>query len=82
MALRSGLNRSEALIVTQLRTGNIGLREYLATRKVPRVTPMCSYGYPKETIPHFLLFYTPRKGRVNIITQANTQDLDTLLYKK
>ena len=56
--LHAGLNHSEASIVTQLHTGNIGLREYLAARKVPGITPECSCGFPKETIPHFLLFCT------------------------
>ena len=81
-ALRSGLNRSEASIVTQLRTRNIGLREYLATQKVPRITPECGCGFPKETIPHFLLFCAQRKGRANMILQAGSRDLDTLLCEK
>jgi len=37
--LRAGLNRSEASILTQLRTGNIGLNHYLAKRKVPGILP-------------------------------------------
>ena len=81
-ALQSGLNRSEASIVTQLCTRNIGLREYLATQKVPRITPECGCGFPKETIPHFLLFCAQRKGRANMILQAGSRDLDTLLCEK
>jgi hypothetical protein len=77
--LRAGLNRSESSIVTQLRTGNIGLREYLATRKVPEITPNCSCGFPKETIPHFLLYCTKRQGRAAMMLQTNTQDLEVLL---
>ena len=80
--LRAGLNRSEASIVTQLRTGNIGLREYLAARKVPGITPECSCGFSKETIPHFLLFCTKRQGRAAMMLQTNTHNLEILLSEK
>lgn len=80
--LRVGLNRPEASILTQLRTGNIGLNQYLASRRVPGILPQCRCGYPKETISHFLLFCVDRPGRPRMSIQAGTRDLRSLLTQK
>ena len=80
--LRAGLNRSEASILTQLRTGNIGLNHYLANQRVPGILPQCRCGYPKETISHFILFCVDRPGQPRMSLQAGTRDLRSLLTQK
>ena len=80
--LRAGLNQSEASILTQLRTGNIGLNHYLTNRRVPGILPQCRCGYPKETISHFILFCVDRPGRPRMSLQAGTRDLRSLLTQK
>jgi len=82
LELRKGLNRSESSILTQLRTGNIGLNQYLAKRKVPGIFPRCKCGYLKETINHFLLFCPECSGRPQMLAQAGTRDLQALVSQK
>ena len=80
--LREGLTRSESSILTQLRTGNIGLNQYLANRRVPGILPQCRCGHPKETISHFLLFCPDHPGRPQMLAEAGTRDLAALISQK
>jgi hypothetical protein len=51
-----GLQRHESSLLTQLRTGKIGLRSFLFSRRVPGVTsPLCGCGQAPETAPHLAL---------------------------
>ena len=51
-----GLRKHESSLLTQIRTGKIGLRAFLFERKVPEVaTPRCSCGEAPETAAHLVL---------------------------
>ena len=39
-----GLSRAKSSILTQLRTGAIGLNDLLAVRNIPNITLECKYG--------------------------------------
>jgi hypothetical protein len=52
----TGLRKHESSLLTQIRTGKIGLRAFLFDRKVPDInTPRCSCGYARETAAHLVL---------------------------
>src|SRR6201996_5113534 len=52
----TGLQKHESSLLTQIRTGKIGLRAFLFDRKVPDInTPRCSCGYARETVAHLAL---------------------------
>jgi hypothetical protein len=51
-----GLRKHESSLLTQIRTGKVGLRAFLFERKVPEVaTPRCSCGEAPETAAHLVL---------------------------
>lgn len=53
------LRKHESSLLTQIRTGCIGLDEFLHERGVPsRATPLCRCGNGPETPEHILLFCT------------------------
>ena len=55
MAAHKGLTQAESSLLTQARTGKIGLRAFLFLRKVPAVTtPFCECGGEEETVRHLL----------------------------
>jgi hypothetical protein len=55
-----GLRKHESSTLTQIRTGKIGLRAFLALCRVPDVnTPLCSCGGGPET-PEHLVVHCPR----------------------
>ena len=50
-----GLTKAESSLLIQIRTGDIGLRDYLFKRKVPEVlTPYCECGEGRETAEHLV----------------------------
>ena len=50
-------SKSLSSIITQLRTGKIGLNAYLHSRKVPGIdSPNCGCGYRLQSIEHVLLY--------------------------
>jgi len=52
-----GLRKHESSLLTQVRTGKVGLRAFLYQRKVPEVdTPICRCGEGPETPAHVVLF--------------------------
>ena len=51
----SQLSKGEAACLVQLRSGHIGLRQYLARRGVPGVDPWCLCGNAQETPAHIFL---------------------------
>jgi hypothetical protein len=56
LALHSGLPKAMSSIGIQLRTGKIGLGDFLFGRKVPGFdTPECSCGRGNQTVQHVLL---------------------------
>lgn len=51
----SSLRKAESSALVQARTGKIGLRAFLFSRKVPGiVTPLCDCGESPETVEHIL----------------------------
>jgi hypothetical protein len=51
-----GLLKHESCLLTQIRTGKVGLRSFLFERKVPEVaTPWCICGEAPETAAHLVL---------------------------
>ena len=51
-----GLRKHESSVLTQIRTGMIGLRAFLHWRRVPDVvTPLCRCAGEPETVDHVIL---------------------------
>ena len=50
-----GLTKAQSSLLSQARTGHIGLNAYLAQRKVPGVNPACRCGIEAETFEHIVL---------------------------
>ena len=56
LARHQGLRKHESSLLTQVRTGKVGLRAFLFERKVPSIaTPLCRYGEAQETAVHLVL---------------------------
>lgn len=54
--LHEGLNKARSSLLTQIRTGVIGLRQFRFRRRVPDVpSPLCSCGEAPETVAHLAL---------------------------
>ncbi|EAQ83172.1 hypothetical protein CHGG_10990 [Chaetomium globosum CBS 148.51] len=52
-----GLSKAKSSLLTQIRTGAIGLRDFLFTREVPEVlTPACECGEGRETAEHLVVW--------------------------
>jgi hypothetical protein len=52
-----GLTKAQSSLLTQARTGDIGLRDYLFRFKVPGIaTPYCSCGQGRETVEHLVVW--------------------------
>jgi Reverse transcriptase (RNA-dependent DNA polymerase)/Endonuclease-reverse transcriptase len=52
-----GLKKHESSLLTQIRTGKVGLRAFLFQRRVPEVnTPLCRCGTTGETPAHIVLY--------------------------
>ena len=58
-----GLTKAQSSLLTQARTGDIGLRDFLFKVKVPGVaTPYYEYGEGREIVEHLVTWYpTPPK---------------------
>ena len=55
-----GLTKAESSLLTQARTGAIGLRDFLFRVRVPGIpTPLCECGQGRETVEH-LVVWCPR----------------------
>ena len=77
-----GLTKAQSSLLTQARTGDIGLRDYLFRFKVPGVsTPYCSCGQGRETVEHLVVWCSnppqQRPWKNNEI--RSHQDLQTVL---
>ena len=52
-----GLSKAKSSLLVQIRTGAIGLRDFLFTRGVPEVlTPACECGEGRETAEHLVVW--------------------------
>jgi hypothetical protein len=84
LQLHKDLYKAESAILVQACTDNIGLAEFLYTRKVPGIeTAQCSCGQGEETARHVALFcskeidrrpYLRTKGRVNYKYLTGTRE--------
>ena len=64
-----GLTKAQSNLLTQARTGHIGLNAYLAQRRVPGVSPACRCGAEAETFDHIIL-ECPQTDRTKLPTEA------------
>ena len=56
LAKHAGLQKHESSLLVQIRTGKIGLKAFLHSRRVPGVTsPGCECGAGRETALHLIL---------------------------
>jgi exonuclease III len=77
-----GLSKAESTIITQIRTGRIGLRGYLHTRKVPGFeTGACQCGQEYQDARHMLQCSLVTEGREAMTRQTGTEDLTALTTK-
>ena len=51
-----GLKKHESSLLTQIRTGKVGLRAFLFKRHVPDVNTLCRCGQGEETPAHLAVF--------------------------
>ena len=80
LRLHAGLSKAQSSILTQVRTGEIGLAAFLCKRRVPGFpTPACSCGAPWETAKHVVLD-CPRllRARRSLYLAAATTDYQAL----
>lgn len=80
--LHHGLNKYESSMLIQLRTGRLGLRQFLFERHVPEVaTPLCRCGLAPETAEHiFLKCELYRAARASLQNPPRTRrDLHSML---
>ena len=59
--LYMGLSRAKSSILTQLRTGAIGLNDFLAARNIPNITLEYECGWVRQT-PKYIIIYCPYLG--------------------
>ena len=56
LARHQGLRKHESSLLTQVRTGKVGLRAFLFEKKVPGIaTPLCRCGEAPETAAYLVL---------------------------
>ena len=80
-----GLTKAQSSLLTQARTGAIGLRDFLFKQQVPGIlTPHCSCGEGRETV-EYLIIWCPilPKPRTWLIREIRTyRDLSLILRGK
>ena len=79
LARHANLRKAESSLLTQIRTGRIGLNSFLSSRNVPGYTPSCPCGAPEHTVQHLLVCPRLEASRSDLIRTANTTNLDKLL---
>jgi hypothetical protein len=83
--LHEGLPKAKSSLLTQARTGAIGLREFLFKQHVPDIpTPLCSCGNGKETVLHLVVEceHTREKSSELTVHVGNELDLHRVLSDK
>lgn len=87
LALHKNLPKRYTSIITQMRTGKIGLQDYLHHRQVPgAITSKCSCGAPRQTTEH-ILFVCPehkslRKETILKLPYKERSSIQTILSKQ
>ena len=80
LQLRAGLSKVQSSILTQVRTGKIGLAAFFCKRQVPGFpTPACSCGAQWETARHIVVA-CPRlqRARRSLYAAASTTDYQVM----
>ena len=73
------LKKAESALTTQIRTGKIGLADFLYKRRVPSVTsPACSCGWHRQTSEHVIMFCRLIGNREQMFRAAGTSDYQQL----
>jgi len=83
--LHEGLPKAKSSLLTQARTGAIGLREFLFRQRVPDIpTPLYGCGNGKETVLHLVVEYehTREKSSELTVHVGNELDLHRVLSDK
>ena len=80
LRLRAGLSKAQSSVLTQVRTGKIGLAAFLCKRRVPDFpTSACSCGAQWETAKHVVM-NCPRlqRARRSLYAAASTTDYQVM----
>ena len=73
------LKKAESSLATQIRTGKIGLADFLHKHRVPGITsPACPCGWHRQTPEHVIMFCRLIKGRRAMFREAGTNSYQTL----
>ena len=77
------MSKAESALLTQIRTGRIGLNQFLHSRRVPGYTsPECPCGTAEQTVQHMLHCETLREGRKELRRTGGSTELEVLLKSK
>jgi hypothetical protein len=85
LQLRDGLTKRQSAILVQMRTGTIGLRDFLLRRRVPDILdPMCECQEGGQTVRHVLLICRKLKDirRQELGHLPEGSDLRAILSKR
>ena len=69
-------------MATLVRTEHLGLRAYLARRRVPGITPDCPCGYRAQTLKHLIMFCPDNQEARGRLAQAVELDWKALTQTK
>ena len=73
------LKKAESALTTQIRTGKIGLADFLYQRRVPAVTsPACPCGWHRQTPEHVIMFCRLIDNREQMFCAAGTNNYQQL----
>ena len=79
LKIHTQLKKAESALTTQIRTGKIGLADFLYKRRVPSVTsPACSCGWHRQTPKHVIMFCRLIDNREQMFRAAGTSDYQQL----
>jgi reverse transcriptase-like protein len=83
LLLHEGLHKAESSVLTQVRTGKIGLADFLHRIGVPEATsPACACGYERETARHTTVFCPRYRATRNQLLVDGRLDFKRLLTEK
>ena len=83
LLLHEGLHKAESSIFTQVRTGKIGLADFLHGIGVPEVaSPACACGHERETARHTTVFCPEYRATRNQLLIDGGLDFKRLLTEK
>ena len=79
LKIHTQLKKAESALTTQIRTGKIGLADFLYKQRVPSVTsPACSCGRHRQTPEHVIMFCRLIDNREQMFRAAGTSDYQQL----